>query len=173
MSTITAPSAATTTTAIRHRVGVHAPMDRVHAAIATTEGVAGWWSRFTTGDATEGGTLRLSFNAPTGSDAVVDGTFGVDDRTMALEVVSVAPDRIEWRVVEGPQEWLVTPIVFELSQEGDETVILFSQADWAEPVAFQAHCSAKWAVYLLSLKALVERGEGRAFPNDVHVSAWD
>ena len=159
-----------TPTAIRHRIGIRAPQERVHEAIATAEGVASWWTSKTTGDGREGGTMHLSFN---GADSGVDGTFGVDDRSMVIEVVSVTPDRIEWRCAAGPEEWLVTDFVFELSRESDETVVLFTQGGWAEPVPFQAHCSAKWAVYLLSLKSLLERGQGRAFPNDVHVSAWD
>jgi hypothetical protein len=34
------------------------------------------------------------------------------------------------------------------------------------------HYSTKWAVYLLSLKALVETGTGSPSPDDVAISDW-
>jgi hypothetical protein len=34
------------------------------------------------------------------------------------------------------------------------------------------HCSTKWAVFLLSLKQLVETGTGSPEPNDVKISNW-
>jgi transposase-like protein len=44
---------------------------------------------------------------------------------------------------------------------------------WKEPVEFMHHCSTKWATYLMSLKSLVETGEGRPSPRDVHVAFPD
>ena len=35
------------------------------------------------------------------------------------------------------------------------------------------HYSMKWAVYLLSLKALVETGKGSPSPDDVRITDWD
>ena len=34
------------------------------------------------------------------------------------------------------------------------------------------HCSTKWAAYLMSLKELVETGQGAPAPNDVQISNW-
>ena len=48
----------------------------------------------------------------------------------------------------------------------------FTHAGWVEPVEFLAHCSTKWAVFLLSLKALVETGTGAPAPDDVAISDW-
>ncbi|HEY5240144.1 MAG TPA: hypothetical protein VIJ22_01710 [Polyangiaceae bacterium] len=50
-----------------------------------------------------------------------------------------------------------------------KTFVLFSHAGWAEPVEFMHHCSTKWGTFLLSLKALVEKGKGRPAPDDVMV----
>ena len=43
---------------------------------------------------------------------------------------------------------------------------------WAEPVEFMYHCSTKWAVFLLSLKQLLETGHGAPDPDDVKISDW-
>jgi len=166
-----------TTTAIRHRIGTTAPQAQVHAALATVDGLASWWTRDTTGDASEGGTLVFGFgSAPSGTEVPTDARHGGDtpERQILFEVVAVTADRIEWRGLPGgPDEWVDTRVVFELTREGDETVILFTHADWREPVPFQAHCSTKWASYLLSLKALLDGDSGRPFPHDLHISSWD
>jgi len=162
MSLSTAPLTTTqTTTAIRHRVGIDAPQDQVQRALATVEGLAAWWTRDTTGDATTGGTLDFRFG---------DGP----DRRIAFVVVEASPDLVEWRgLPEGPDEWVDTTVTFELAHENGETVIMFTHGGWREPVPFQAHCSMKWAAYLLSLKTLLEDGEGAPYPRDLHVSGWD
>jgi hypothetical protein len=35
------------------------------------------------------------------------------------------------------------------------------------------HCSTKWAVFLMSLKALVETGNGTPAPGDVKIDNWN
>jgi hypothetical protein len=39
-------------------------------------------------------------------------------------------------------------------------------------VEFVYHCSTKWAIYLMSLKQLVETGKGEPAPHDVQISNW-
>ena len=34
---------------IIHRVGIKAPISKVYEAVSTVEGVAGWWTKQTTG----------------------------------------------------------------------------------------------------------------------------
>ena len=59
-----------------------------------------------------------------------------------------------------------------LRQEGDYAIVMFSHDGWREQVPFMNHCSTKWAVFLLSLKALIESGKGTPAPRDVAVSDW-
>ncbi len=35
-----------------------------------------------------------------------------------------------------------------------------------------SHCSTKWAIFLMSLKSLVETGRAAPYPNDVQISNW-
>ena len=67
--------------------------------------------------------------------------------------VASCPDdvRVVWRCVEGPREWLDTHFTFELHREGDgETVLLFTNDGWREPVEFMHHCTTKWASFLIA-----------------------
>ena len=46
---------------ILHRVGIKTSPDKVYEALATPDGVAGWWTTETTGDSKAGGTIRCRF----------------------------------------------------------------------------------------------------------------
>ena len=50
---------------------------------------------------------------------------------------------------------------------------MFKHQGWKEPVEFMHHCSTKWAIYLMSLKSLVETGKGAPDPNDVKIDNWN
>jgi uncharacterized protein YndB with AHSA1/START domain len=143
---------------ILHRVGVASSSpDEVYAALTTLEGLSGWWARDTTGETDLGGVIAFRF-----------GPGGFD-----MKVVELVPGkRVLWEVVEGPAEWVGTNVSFDLRQEGDYTIVLFAHRGWAEPVEFMHHCSTKWATYLLSLKHLLETGQGAPDPDDVRISDW-
>ncbi len=144
---------------ILHRVGVNTPSpEKVYDALTTVEGLAGWWTDDTSGSTEIGGVVAFRF--PAG---------GFD-----MEVVDQQPsERVVWKVVDGPPEWVGTTIDWQLRQDDDYTTVLFKHEGWKEPVEFMHHCSTKWATYLMSLKALVESGEGSPAPHDVHVGYPD
>jgi uncharacterized protein YndB with AHSA1/START domain len=143
---------------ILHRIGVTSSSpDDVYAALTTLEGLSGWWTRDTTGETEVGGVIAFRF-----------GPGGFD-----MRVVELAPGKkVLWEVVDGPPEWIGSQVSFELSQAGDFTIVLFEHRGWAEPVEFMYHCSTKWAVFLLSLKQLLETGQGAPDPIDVKISDW-
>ncbi|MFI9558953.1 SRPBCC domain-containing protein [Nonomuraea endophytica] len=141
---------------ILHRVGIKAPASAVYAALTTTDGLAGWW----TTDTRDMGDDVIAFRF---------GAGGFD-----MKVVELQPDkRVLWEVVEGPKEWIGTHVVWDLDRADDQTIILFKHEGWAEPVEFMHHCSTKWAVFLMSLKSLVETGTGAPDPHDVKIDNWN
>jgi uncharacterized protein YndB with AHSA1/START domain len=149
---------------IIHKVGIRAPVAQVYAAVATTQGVAGWWSEETTGVAEPGGRIDVHFRKPDGE--ILGG--------MGMRVTQLAPDNeVRWRFESGPDEWIGTDAVFKLSRDGDYTVVLFSHENWREQVEFMAHCSTKWATFMMSLKDYVETGKGRPAPHDVKIDNWN
>jgi hypothetical protein len=79
----------------------------------------------------------------------------------------------DYPLVDGPKEWIGTKIHWDLRQEGDYTIVNFKHEGWKEPVEFMHHCSAKWAVFLMSLKSLVENGQGAPHPHDVKIDNWN
>jgi uncharacterized protein YndB with AHSA1/START domain len=144
---------------ILHRVGFKASPDDAYRALATRDGLAGWWTRDTQGESEVGSVIKFRFEP--------HGFF--DMKVLELEPAK----RVLWEVVDGPQEWIGTTVSFDLRQEGDFTIALFKHQVWKEPVEFMHHCSTKWGVFLMSLKALVETGKGAPFPNDVKIDNWN
>ncbi|MEU8116362.1 SRPBCC domain-containing protein [Micromonospora sp. NPDC048947] len=141
---------------ILHQVGVVAPLADVYRAVATPEGVAGWWSVDTTGKSEVGGQLTVHFGDEGGFD---------------LEILELNPaGRVRWRVVGGPKEWIGTEIGWRLGQRGRYTIVDFTHSAWREPTELMHECSTKWAIFLMSLKELVETGRGRPAPDDVQIS---
>jgi uncharacterized protein YndB with AHSA1/START domain len=148
---------------IIHRVGVKAPAAQVYAALATIDGLAGWWTKATTGDSKPGGHIAFRFLDTTGEEI---GGFGMD-------VLELTPDhKVLWRVQDGPAEWVGTEIEFLLSQQDGQTIVMFGHRDWRDEGEFMAHCSTKWATFLLSLRDLVETGQGKPSPDDLKISNW-
>jgi len=136
---------------ITHKISVATAPDITLRALNEVAGLANWWTRETTGDTTEGGTLQFRFNGE-GSD---------------FRVIRSTSSNIQWECIAGPEEWINTQVLFDLAKDGAGTAIYFQHRMWAEESPFHYHCSMKWAAFLLSLKAYLDTGEGRAFPNDI------
>ncbi|MDP5182027.1 SRPBCC domain-containing protein [Blastococcus sp. BMG 814] len=144
---------------ILHRVGIeNSTPEKVYDALTTVEGLAGWWTDDVAGSPDVGGVLEFRF-PPGGFD---------------MQVLERRPaERVTWEVVAGPEEWVGTTVDWRLRRDGDYTIVMFQHQGWAEPVEFMHHCSTKWATYLMSLKQLVETGQGAPSPKDVHIAHPD
>jgi uncharacterized protein YndB with AHSA1/START domain len=148
---------------IVHRVGIQAPASKVYAALSSIDGLAGWWTERTTGSAKVDGVITFRFHTAAG-----DEIGGFD-----MQVLALVPDaRVRWGVKDGPPEWLGTTIEFNLSPQDGYTIVMFAHRGWREEVEFTAHCSTKWATFLLSLRDWAETGTGRPSPHDLTISNW-
>lgn len=149
---------------IIHRVGIKAPVSKVYTALSTVDGIAGWWTKETSGSSKVGGTIGVRFLS----------TDGKEIGSMNMEVIALDLNKkVHWRFTSGPKEWIGTDAVFNLSQEGDYTIVLFGHKNWREAIEFTAHCSTKWAVFLMSLKELIETGTGKPAPRDIKIDNWN
>jgi uncharacterized protein YndB with AHSA1/START domain len=141
---------------ILHKVGIKSSPLGVYNALATREGLCGWWTKDTQWDGKVGSVISFRF----GDRGFID-----------VKVVELDPaKRVLWQVVDGPAVWIGTKISFDLVQEDDFTLVFFKHQGWKEPNEFMHHCSTKWALFLMSTKSLVETGAGAPYPNDVHIS---
>jgi uncharacterized protein YndB with AHSA1/START domain len=143
---------------IVHRVGIQGTADQVYEALSTLDGLSHWWIVGTTGDAAVGGTVH----------------FHPDGGGFDMKVVASRPrELVQWKCVGGPPEWIGTDVSFRLVPKEGQVFVLFTHANWKEPVEFMHHCSTKWATFLLSLKNWIERREGRPHPYDLKIHVGD
>jgi uncharacterized protein YndB with AHSA1/START domain len=144
---------------ILHKVGIKSSSpDEVYEALTTPEGLSGWWASDTKGEGIVGGVLEFRF------------ALGSVD----MKVLELDPGKhVLWQVTDGPAEWMGTTVTWDLKQDDDYTIVLFTHQGWKEPVEFMHHCSTKWGIFLMSLKSLLETGTGAPEPRDVKVDNWN
>ena len=151
-------------TDIIHRIGIKSPAAQVYKALSTIEGLANWWTEEVEGDERIGGKIEFTFRSGAGEEI----------GKMVMEVQELDPQKdVRWRCVEGPAEWIGTDITFQLSEQDSQTIIIFGHRNWREAVEFTAHCSMKWAVFLLSLREYLETGKGKPSPHDLKIDNWN
>ena len=150
---------------IIHRIGIKAPAAKVYRALATIKGVAGWWTKETLGASKKGGTLIFRFR---------DGDGQIMGEMHGKVAELKANHRVRWRVLDGPPDWIGTDLTFDLSRgEGGQTIVIFGHRGWKKSTESMAHCSMKWATFLLSLRQLVQTGKGRPAPDDLKIDDWN
>jgi len=141
---------------ILHRVGIKVPSRDVYNAITDQNRLAAWWTNDVRGRAEVGGAQEFHFGSR--------GFF-------QMKVLELKPnERVVWEVAKGPEEWLGTKVIWDLASADDGTTIRFKHQGWREPVEFMGHCSTKWGTFLMSLKGLLETGQGAPFPDDQRIS---
>jgi len=139
---------------IKHRIGIKASPDQVFNALIDAAAISKWWTK------AEG-------------VSAVGKTIGVDFRgfIQPLKVTRMAPSKLVslQPAEEGVPAWVNTSIEFRLARDekNDQTLLYFTHAGYTASDDFFSKCSTNWAVYLISLKELVETGKGRPFPNNI------
>ena len=140
---------------INHRVGIKASPDKIYEALTTNNGLAQWWTNDISGAGGVGSIIEFRFNGGGPDFAVVE---------------LVANKTVRWKHSGNmPEPWMGTEILFQLQVENEQTFVRFTHSGWKESTDFMAHCSTKWAVFLISLKDAVESNQGRPFPNDMQI----
>lgn len=75
--------------------GTHAAAPKILHALTTLGGLAGWWTRETTGNPEPGGTIHFTFGGNGGFD---------------MKVIKSDVSQVHWQCTKGPEDWLGTQI---------------------------------------------------------------
>lgn len=143
---------------ILHRVGVRASPAKIYEALTTPEGLASWWTREVRAEPKVGANCAFTFRVKGGSHVT----------NMIVKELDRG-ETVAWECVGGPTEWLGTRVTFGLEPDGDRTMVRFEHSGWKGATDLFAHCSAKWAFYLFSLKSYLETGKGTPNPDDLDI----
>ena len=135
---------------IHHVLDIGAQPSEVHKAIATQDGLAGWWSTRVNADGKEG--------------SVVDFTFAESFNPDMLVTTEQEPSLVEWRCVSGHDPWQDSTFRFEIVEAASGSLLRFTQGYSIEVSddAFGIY-NFNWGYYLQSLKDFCETGAGKPF----------
>ncbi len=139
---------------IMHYLKIHAPVEKVHQAIATAEGIQNWWTRDAALEPRIGGA----------------GEFGFFGRRFVAKIEIVAlttPSHVKWRVTNAA--WPADTIEFDLTPEKTDTRLAFAHRGWAQADQRYASANTRWGAYLLSMKQYLETGKGAPNPDDADI----
>jgi len=125
-------------------IRIHATPEDVFEKIATSDGIAEWFTEASYSTDEETGVLRLQLWG--------DTDFEVSERS--------PPSRIVWHCISENNPRFGTDIVFELKTESDKTIVIFDHAGWSEVSHLYRDCAMSWAYFLESLRSSIEEGAG-------------
>jgi len=138
---------------ILHRIVIETSPEKLYEALTQQQGLTDWWIRTET-DEKQGGYAQFFFG-PNGEHQV------------KMEILQLVPNKkIVWKCVEGP--WVETgTFEFEVQADKRGAALKFRHNDWPKADEFFMHCNSKWGFFFtVSLKNLLETGEGNAHPMD-------
>ncbi|MFT4601616.1 MAG: hypothetical protein ACI857_001799 [Arenicella sp.] len=117
-------------------------------AINTEKGIQDWW---TAGTKKEDDVLHFTFNG---------------NYTKSFKITNLLENKqVDWECIAGHDDWIGTKIEFKLVPKEDSTDISFRHYGWADQTEHFASCNYHWGLYMKSLKALIEDGEGTPHKN--------
>lgn len=133
---------------IVHSVVIKTTPDRLYEAIATQQGLEGWWTPQVKAEPTVGTLSEFRFT-------------GV---VLKFRVDTLEPARhVAWSSVQVPPDWEGTRILFDITPDGDKAALKFSHTGFTSTSGSFGVTSYSWAQYLRSLKQFLETGEGEPF----------
>ena len=134
---------------IYHLIEINTPASTVYENLTTIKGLAGWWTKETTGNPKKGGEIR----------------FGFDENYNLMKVTELIKNKhISWEVIQSAfpmgNQWVWTKISFTLTEESpNKTTVRFEHSGWRDITDFYGVCNYQWALILASLKSLCETGK--------------
>ena len=140
---------------IKHRLGIACKAEIIYQALTTDKGLSGWWTRTVEGAGEAGSIINFWFN----------------DTCVQFRVLKLQESKwVCWEHTgDTPEGWKGTIVNFRLEPVEGQVFVNFSHSGWKESGDFLAHCSTKWAVFLMSLKDMLETGKGQPYPDDRHI----
>jgi len=146
----------TTPAAFTRRRVLNASADRAFAAIATSEGLRGWWTPLVGGTTAAGGDLRFEFE-------------GLDQHIVMHVEASQRPSDVLWTCVRHTAlpEWAGTQVSWSFQDQHDGTCELrLAHIGLTASLECFEHCEIGWDRFLASIAAYVERGQGNPYRDD-------
>jgi uncharacterized protein YndB with AHSA1/START domain len=136
---------------ILHVLDIDAGPSRVWQALATEEGLAGWWSTKVSADMRLGGVIDWTFQEGFNPD---------------MEITELSEEsKMAWRCIGGHEPWGDNTFVFEIKPLDGQRTQLWMRQDYAQELSDEAYgiYNFNWGYYLHSLQQFAANGTGHPF----------
>ncbi len=144
---------------VKHRVGIQGQIESIYSCLTTNEGLAKWWATSASGETAVGNVIELAFS---------------DLATLSFRYEQLdAQQTVKLKCIAGPGPWQDSDLTFEFQQSEKQVFVTLTHLNEQSSEDDFLYFSTKWPVYLLSLKALIETGEGRPYPSDIKIHLGD
>ena len=144
---------------VRHRVGIRGSAADIYVALVEPNELGGWWATYASGIPEVGKTLDLTFGE------LVTLSFVIRDLRPNLLV--------QLECSSGPFPWLGSRLQFALEKTDDQVFVTLTHSNNDADEDSFLYFSTKWPLYLLSLRDLIETGNGQPYPNDIKIHYGD
>jgi uncharacterized protein YndB with AHSA1/START domain len=112
---------------IKHYLLIKALPDKVFKALASTEGLKGWWTLEAKTDEQVGGVAEFIFG---------------EHYHNKMKIVELVPNKkVGWECIKGDKEWIGTSFVFDLEENDGDAILRFTHSNWKEETDFFASCN--------------------------------
>jgi uncharacterized protein YndB with AHSA1/START domain len=128
---------------IRHLISIEAPPETIYTALATSAGLASWWTADSTADDTVGGKAE----------------FGFDHKSVIfrMKIETLAPGRqVVWSCRGDNPEWVGTTLTWTIEPSDGGSLLRFTQSGWRDMTDMVATCNSTWGELMYRLKASAE-----------------
>jgi hypothetical protein len=126
---------------IKHSIQIDTLPQLVHPLVASAEGFMRWWASDVTEDRT---TRNLEL-----------GFFNRATVYVLHPVQFAAPRQAHWLCQSG-KEWSGTRLLFDLTEQKNQTVLRFNHAHWAAETDYFVACNTTWGELMFRIKAAAE-----------------
>jgi len=131
---------------LKHQIDIEASPEQVYAALATSQGLAGWWTADAHAEEGIGGKAEFGFN----KRAAV----------YRMTISKLDPGKeVAWSCQGDNPKWAGTRLTWRITPEGDGSVLRFTHSAWKSASDFFAMCNSTWGELMYRLKGYLE---GRA-----------
>ena len=131
---------------LKHQVPIDASPAKVYAAIATQNGMRGWWTADTKMDEKPGGKAE----------------FGFDQRRMVFRMDIKKLDSGKQVVMQchgDHPEWAGTTLTWTIEQADGKSILHLDHGGWKAVTDFCAGCNSMWGNLMFRLKHFAETGK--------------
>ena len=138
---------------IWHEIMIEAAPSAIYEALTDVGKLAQWWIPDTRGRSRPGEVLEFWFG---------------EDACQPMQVTALETDRlVRWRATDSDlSDWAGTEVEFLILPNGGRARVHFRHSGYRDGTEGFPYYSMSWAVFLVSLKELLEKGKGHPFPND-------